>query len=145
MGFGGSAPQSALLSRPMALTFVCQACGTRMQALDAAGVPVTKCSKCWSANLKPEGMPGEPGAPEGAPAAPPPVPPFPPEVLEMFDRFMTATERSHARREERCAALDEAEEDRRERVTVAATNALEALAELARVGTAYLKTLAKVG
>jgi len=143
VGFGGAAPQSALLSRPMALTFVCQACFTRMQAVDTSGLPVTKCSKCWSPNLKPEGMPDEPAGVAGAPP-PAAVPPVPPELVELFDRMFSAVERRKAAENERGAALDEAEEQRRERVTVAATNALDAIADLARATTSFVKSLVVV-
>lgn len=112
-----------------------------MQPTDAGGLPVTKCTKCWSANLRAEGMPGEEQASSASPGAAPPVPP---ELLEMFRQMFDQIEARKAHEAERCAALDEAEEDRRERVAKATVGALDAVAELARATTSFVKSLAVV-
>lgn len=143
----------------MALTFVCQACGTVNQATDVAGLPTTKCSKCWSPNLKPEGMPdAAPGS--GASASSSGVPA---ELLDLFERLFNqvearrlgenerAAERDARSAElerqafERQASLDEAENKRRELVANATDEALVSFAKLCEAGALFLKSLTKVG
>lgn len=112
--------------------FICLACSSTYETAP------DKCAKCWSTKIVPVPTDAGPQLPPD-PSPPPVSAPFPPEVLEMFERFMAETQRHNARREERCAELDKAEEARRDNVAKAAIEALGAVSELARAATAFLK------